>query len=120
MRDMSGLSEDEMANIALQDHSFEALLGIREQQKLVDNLIKLKGSFLFTMIQSKAGESEFSGFSNSVLKENQFRVLAFDSLDRMINKEFGIAITPFMDNWFKDKRLPGFLISPITAVNTVE
>ncbi len=118
MRDMSGLSEDEMANIALQDHSFEELLGIREQQKLVDNLIKLKGSFLFTMIQSKAGESEFSGFLTSVLKENQFRMLAFDSLDQMIYREFGIAIVPFMDNWFKDKRLPGFLISPVTAVNT--
>jgi ABC-type transport system involved in multi-copper enzyme maturation permease subunit len=118
MRDMSGLSEDEMANIALQDHSFEELLGIREQQKLVDNLIKLKGSFLFTMIQSKAGESEFTGFLRSVLKANQFGVLAFDSLDYLIVKEFGIAITPFMDNWFKDKKLPGFLISPIVAVNT--
>ena len=36
MRDMSGLSEDEMANIALQDYSFEELLMNKEQEKLVD------------------------------------------------------------------------------------
>ncbi len=118
MRDMTGLSEDEMANIALQDHSFEELLGIKEQQKLVDNLIKLKGNFLFTMVQSKAGETEFSNFLRSVLREKQFKVLTFDSLDYKLNNEFGITISPFMDNWFKDKKLPGFLISPITAVNT--
>ena len=46
MREMSGLSEDEMANIALQDYSFEVLLGNKDQEKIVDNLIKLKGDFL--------------------------------------------------------------------------
>jgi hypothetical protein len=118
MRDMSGLSEDEMANIALQDYSFEELLGNKDQEKIVDNLIKLKGDFLFTMIQSKAGETEFSAFLQNILNETQFKVLTFDSLDHRLNKEFDVAITPYMNNWFKDKKLPGFIISPVTAVNT--
>jgi len=118
MRDMSGLSEDEMANIALQDYSFEELLGNKDQVKIIDNLIKLKGDFLFTMIQSKAGETEFLAFLRSLLKESHFKVLTFDSLDHRLQSEFGVAIAPYMNNWFKDKRLPGFLISPVTAVNT--
>jgi ABC-type transport system involved in multi-copper enzyme maturation permease subunit len=118
MRDMTGLSEDEMANIALQDYSFEELLGNKDQLKIIDNLIKLKGDFLFTMIQSKSGETEFTNFLRQLLKESRFKVLTFDSLNNRLQKEFNVAITPYMNNWFKDKRLPGYLISPITAVNT--
>jgi ABC-type transport system involved in multi-copper enzyme maturation permease subunit len=118
MREMGGLSEDEMANIALQDYSFEELLLNKDHQKIVDNLIKLKGDFLFTMIQSKAGDKDFTVFMRNLLRANQFRVLTFDSLDNRLVAEFGVAITPFMNNWFKDKKLPGFLISPVTAVNT--
>ncbi len=118
MRDMTGLSEDESANIALQDNSFEELLGNKSQEKLVDNLVKLKGDVLFTMVQSKAGEAEFGTFLRKILKENQFKVLKFDSLDQQFGNAFGMTITPYMDNWFKEKKLPGYLISPVTAVNT--
>lgn len=118
MRDMTGLSEDESANIALQDYSFEELLGSKDHEALVDNLIKLKGDVLFTMVQAKAGETEFGQFLRKKLEENQFRVITFDTLDHQIGKEFGVTITPFMDNWFKERKLPGYLISPVTAVNT--
>jgi hypothetical protein len=118
MRDMTGMSEDEMANIALQDFSFEELLGTKEKKNLVDNLIKLKGDVLFTMIQSQAGEADFGGFLRKTLQENRFRVLPFDSLDQQLSQAFGITITPAMNNWFKEKKLPGYLISPVTAVNT--
>lgn len=80
MRDMTGLSEDESANIALQDYSFEELLGSKDHEALVDNLIKLKGDVLFTMVQAKAGETEFGQFLRKKLEENQFRVITFDTL----------------------------------------
>ncbi len=118
MRNISGLSEDEMANIALQDHSFEEMLKDKEQEYLIDNLMKLKGDALFTMIQAKVGEAQFAGFLRDQLRENRFRVIHFDSLDQALRKDFDVTIAPYMDNWFKDKRLPGFLISPINAVNT--
>lgn len=118
IRDMTGISEDELANIALQDRSFEELLASREQRHLVDNLIKLKGDVLFTMIQSETGEGDFGDFLRKNLADHRFRVLTFDSLDKKTERELGISISPVMNNWFKEKRLPGFLISPVTAVNT--
>jgi len=118
MRDVSGLSEDEMANIALQDYSFEELLANKDQEKIVDNLIKLKGDYLFTMIQSKAGDKDFTAFMKNLLNETRFRVLTFDSLDQRLSDEFGVTITPYMENWFTDKKLAGFLISPVSAINT--
>lgn len=118
MRDMTGMSEDEMANIALQDASFEELLASKEKRSLVDNLIKLKGDVLFTMIQAGAGEADFGAFLRKTLAESRFRVLPFDSLDLKVEQETGTSISPVMNNWFKEKRLPGYLISPVTAVNT--
>lgn len=118
MRDMTGLSEDEMASIALQDRSLEELLNDKEQKNLADNLIKLKGDVLFTTIQANAGESAFSAFLRDQLRSNQFKVIWFDDFDRQLDELFGVSLTPMMNDWFKGKQLPGYLFSPITAVNT--
>ena len=118
MRDMTGLSEDEMASIALQDRSFEELLQDSRQRKIIDNLIKLKGDVLFTNIQATAGEQEFTQFLRGMLRNNQFRMIRFDDFDQRLSEEFNIALTPMMDHWFREKELPGYLFSPVTAVNT--
>jgi ABC-type transport system involved in multi-copper enzyme maturation permease subunit len=118
MRNMTGISEDEMASIALQDRSFEELLNDKSQRNIADNLIKLKGDVLFTTIQSKAGESDFSRFLRSTLRENQFRVLMFSDFDTRLEEEFDIALTPLMNEWFRERNLPGYLFSPVSAVNT--
>lgn len=118
MRDMTGLSEDEMASIALQDRSFEELLKDDRQRKIIDNLIKIKGDVLFTNIQSTAGEAEFTQYLRGLLRNNQFKVIMFDDFDAGLYEQFDISLTPMMDNWFREKELPGYLFSPITAVNT--
>lgn len=118
MRDMTGMSEDEMASIALQDRSFEELLKDSRQRKIIDNLIKLKGDVLFTTIQATAGETEFTQFLRGMLRNNQFKVIRFDDFDRKLSEQFNIELTPMMNNWFRETHLPGYLFSPITAVNT--
>lgn len=118
MRDMTGMNEDEMASIALQDRSFEELLQDNSQRKIIDNLIKLKGDVLFTTIQSTAGETEFTQFLRGILRNNQFNIIRFDDFDQKLSGEFEIELTPMMDNWFRETHLPGYLFSPITAVNT--
>jgi hypothetical protein len=56
MRDMQGMSDDELANIALQDSTFEEILADPKQKKIVDNVIKLKGEVLFSMVEWRAGQ----------------------------------------------------------------
>ncbi|MCG6188786.1 golvesin C-terminal-like domain-containing protein [Maribellus maritimus] len=116
MRDMSGISEDEKANIALQDSTFEEILADVNQKAIIDNVIKLKGDALFSKIQYEAGMEEFATFLQNVLKEYRFKNISFEDFDQRIKNEFGIELIPIMDDWFKAKALPGFLISPITAV----
>ncbi len=118
MRDVTGMSEDEMASIALQDRSFEELLKDNRQRKFIDNLIKLKGDVLFTTIQATAGEREFTQFLRGMLRSNQFNMIRFDDFDRNLSEQFNIELSPMMNTWFRETHLPGYLFSPITALNT--
>ncbi|NQU51617.1 MAG: hypothetical protein HQ522_03665 [Bacteroidetes bacterium] len=111
-----GENEDVTANIALQDYTFEEILADTEQKQIIDNVIKLKGDVLFSMIQYKAGEEEFKDFLTQVLTENRFKNISFEEFDAKIKDEFEIELIPIMDDWFKAKALPGYLISPIKAV----
>jgi ABC-type transport system involved in multi-copper enzyme maturation permease subunit len=116
MSNMAGVSEDEMANIALQDSTFEEILANPEEKRIIDNVIKLKGDVLFSMVQWKAGQIEFEAFLQKVLNEYKFKNITFEEFDKLINSEFGIQLIPMMDEWFKAKSLPGYLISAINAV----
>jgi hypothetical protein len=116
MRDMTGMSEDEMANIALQDSSFAEILANTAQKTIIDNVIKLKGNVLFSMIQWKAGETEFGDYLRKILNDHKFANITFEEFDKGILEKFGIELTPIMEDWFKEKILPGYLFSPVTAV----
>ncbi len=116
MRNMQGMSDDELANIALQDSTFEEILADPKQKRIIDNVIKLKGEVLFSMVQWKAGQEEFEDFLREVLREYRFQNIDFEHFDQIINEKFGVRLIPMMDEWFKAKTLPGFLFSPIEAV----
>ena len=116
MRNISGTNEDEMATIALQDSTFEEILADPMQKRIVDNVIKLKGDVLFSMIQLKAGDVGFENFIRGILNDNKFKTISFSEFDKMVEGRFGISLTPFMENWFKEKSLPGYLFSPVKAV----
>ncbi len=116
LRNMSGGNEDEEANMALQSKTFAELLADTEQRKIIDNIIKLKGDVLFSLIQTKAGEAKFRLFLKRLLERSKFKTICFDEFDKMVNDEFGIALAPFMDTWFNGIGLPKYLISPISAV----
>ena len=116
MQDMQGLSGDEMANIALQDSTFEEILSDPKQKPIINNVIKLKGEVLFSTVQYKAGQEVFEDFLRELLREYRFKNISFEQFDNRINERFGVELTPLMDEWFQAKSLPGYIFSPIQAV----
>ena len=116
MRNMTGVSEDELANIALQDSTFAEILADINQKKIIDNVIKLKGDVLFSMVQWKAGQEEFEDFLRKILNEYKFKNISFEEFDQRINEEFDLELIPIMDDWFMAKTLPGYLFSTANAV----
>lgn len=116
MSNMQGQSADELANIALQDSTFEEILADPKQKSIINNVIKLKGDNLFSMIEWKAGQVEFQDFLRKTLNDYMFKNISFEVFDQKIKDEFGIELIPIMDQWFKAKTLPGYLFSPVKAV----
>jgi hypothetical protein len=116
MSNMQGQSPDELANIALQDSTFQEILADPKQKGIIDNVIKLKGDVLFSMIEWKAGQEEFQTFLRNLLNEYTHRNITFEVFSQKIYDQFNLELIPLMDEWFKAKTLPGYLFSGIKAV----
>ncbi len=116
MSNMNGESPEILANIALQDYSFEEILADPDQSDVVDEVIKLKGDVLFSTIKLEAGEEDFEDFLRAMLEKYKYQNISFEEFDDEIAKKFGIELEPMMNSWFKAKALPGYLVSPINGV----
>jgi hypothetical protein len=116
MNSMSGQSPDELANIALQDSTFQTIIADPKQKAKIESVIKLKGDVLFSMIEMKAGQEEFQAFLRNLLNEYTHKNIPFEVFTQKIYEKFNIDIIPLMDEWFKAKTLPGYLFSAVKAV----
>lgn len=111
VRQSSGSTQYELANMVLQEKSFAEILTLTENQDLIDNVIELKGDLLFSMMQAKADTQRFREFITRVLQENRFRNLSFEEFNQQLQDQFGVDLSQHMSRWFKEIELPRFLIS---------
>jgi len=120
MRNMQGMTENEQANLALLDYSFAELLNNPEKILIIDNVIQLKGSTLFSIIKRKAGDEAFDDFMFNFLKSIRFKSATIEEFNARIQQEFGTDLLPYMSKWFNSKELPGYLIGGMNAVNVLD
>ncbi len=120
MRDMQGMSEDEQGNLALLSQSFEEILNDPDQKKIVDNVIQLKGSALFSIIKRRTEDETFEDFLYEFLDRTKFKTTGIQDFNDALLQRFGIDLIPYMENWFSSKELPAFLIGNVNAVNVLD
>ncbi|MEZ5042862.1 MAG: hypothetical protein R2828_23405 [Saprospiraceae bacterium] len=115
VRQSSGSTQYELANMVLQEKPFSEILTLTENQALIDNVIELKGDMLFSMIQAKADTKNFRTFISRLLRENRFKNLDFNDFNAQLQTEFGVDVSQLMAKWFKETELPRYLISTPVA-----
>jgi len=120
MSGTQGMTEDEQANLALLDNSFDELLNDPDKVQIIDNIVQLKGQTLFSIIKRKAGDDAFNDFMYNYLKSIKFNTGTIENFSAEINQKFNTDLLPFMDKWFKSKDLPGYLIGNVTAVSLLD
>jgi ABC-type transport system involved in multi-copper enzyme maturation permease subunit len=120
MREMQGMTENEQANLALQDFSFAELLDDTTKSKIIDNVIQQKGQSLFSIIKRRTGDVAFDDFMFNFLKSIRFKGTTIEDFNDQIQSQFGADLMPFMDKWFNSKSLPGYLIGGVNAVNVLD
>ncbi|HET6557165.1 MAG TPA: hypothetical protein VFG54_07610 [Prolixibacteraceae bacterium] len=120
MRQFQGMTENEQANLALLDYSFAELLDDPSKVQIIDNVIQLKGSALFSIIKRKAGDEAFDDFMFYFLKSIKFNSTSIEDFNARIQQQFGTDLLPYMQKWFSSKELPGYLIGGVKAVNVLD
>ncbi len=114
IRRYAGLSEDERANIALQDKSFHDLLADRSKMQILDNVIKLKGEVLFLALKAHMQEAALlDTFLYKWLDARWFTAVPFDTLATALQQLSDLQLEKFMETWYNTTRLPGYLVSDI-------
>lgn len=120
LRNFQGMSENEEANLALLSYSFDELLQDKDQRQIIDNVIQLKSTSLFSIVKKKAGDEAFEDFLYNYLNDIKFKNSSIEDFNRDLKYEFGIDLIPYMQDWFSSKDLPAFLIGPVEAVNVLD
>lgn len=110
VRRNSGSTQEELANMVLQEKSFAEVLNLTENGPLIDNVIELKGEVLFSMIQAQTETGRFREFITRLMEEYHFKNLSFEIFESRIQAEFGVDISRYMEKWFNETTMPRFLI----------
>lgn len=115
VRRNSGSTQNELANMVLQEKTFAEILNLQENQELIDNVIELKGETLFSLIQAKANTDRFREFIGDLLVETRFQNLPFEYFNDRLQNEFGVDLSDHMNQWFNEIQLSRYRISTPVA-----
>ncbi len=111
VRRNSGSTQNELANMILQEKSFAEVLRLKEHKELVDNVIELKGETLFSLIEAKTDSDQFRDFVTELLEIRRFENFPFEDFVQKVDERFGIDITAQMDPWFNEIQLAKYAFS---------
>lgn len=115
-----GLTEEEKANLALTKQNLAEILNDPEQKEIVAQVLKMKGSYLFKLIESKIGTDNFQKFLVSLIKNNRFKSAEVRQMIAMLNEQYNFDIEPYFESWYQERQLPGFLISNVEAYKILD
>lgn len=119
-RNWRGLGDEELANLALQEQSFDKILVDTTDNETVYHVIRLKGFYLFTLLESKIGGEGFKKWLLSQLDENKFKVLDLANFGKALSDEYSLDIESQVDNWLYGDQLPGFLIGDLRSYEFID
>jgi len=114
-RRSSGSTQNELANMILQEKSFAEVLTLSENKPLIDNVIELKGEMLFSLVQAKTEGNRFREFITGLVQEKRFHNFKFETFEARLQAEFGVDLSRYMSEWFNETEMPRYLISPPVA-----
>jgi ABC-type transport system involved in multi-copper enzyme maturation permease subunit len=115
-----GITDEEKANLALMKQNLAEILVDPDKKDIVNSVLKLKGAYLFNLIQSKVDVDEFNNFISDVLKANAFRDTDVDVFVERLLKTLKFDLEPHFDDWYQSRKLPGMLIADVQAYKILD
>jgi len=120
MRDYNGMSNDERANMTLMSQNFNEILSDPNKTDVVENVMKIKGETLFSIIKYKVGDDAFDEFMHDFFHRYQFKATYMEDFIGEIKEKFDVNILEYMNEWFNSRELPAFLFGSVSAVKVIK
>ena len=115
-----GLSDEEKANLALMEQNLVEILADPEKKDIVNTVLKLKGNYLFKLIESKLGQEDFENFLTEFLNNNQFKNVDVNEMISLLKQRFNFDLEPYFNAWYEDRQLPAFIIADVNAYKVLD
>lgn len=109
-REINGISNNEKANLLMKEKSFKTLLGDVEHRDLLNNIIGLKGNWLFAAPEIRMGIQAFRDTVYQVLERNTFRNVQFEHLLDTLGRISGTDLVSQIADWDRPASLPYYTI----------
>jgi hypothetical protein len=110
IRQMNGISNNEKANLLMEQYPFKKLLSDVEHRDLLDNVISLKANFLFAPAERNIGYREYRDSLRNVLQQNKFTNLRFEDLLDTMGLIAGEDLRTPLETWNYPARLPVYIV----------
>ncbi|MPQ48147.1 hypothetical protein GCQ56_14160 [Marinifilum sp. N1E240] len=115
-----GISKTERINLELKKSTLKELTiaGINkaddnDEQIYVNDVLRAKGTHLFSLLNARYGEKDFTDFLINYVDTHQFQNSDFNEFDQAIKSNFDASIEEEVKDWYTTKKLPGFLIKDL-------
>ena len=115
-----GVTADEQANVLLETKSLPEILSDPAQRDVASDVMRIKGSYLFTTLQALAGAKDFKTYLSDFLVNNIFKDTDDTALLAGLRDRFGTDFTPFVEGWYSLKGVPSYVITGFRCTEVVE
>jgi len=119
-RFFTGLTDEEKANLALMKQNLAEILVDPDKKDIVNTVLKIKGAYLFNLIQSEINTDDFENFLISVLNSYHFKDTDVDNFINQLYRKTNFDLKPYFDAWYQSRELPGFLVADIKAYKILD
>jgi hypothetical protein len=118
-RQITGISNNEKANLLIQQHPFKDLLSNPQHRDLLNNVISLKANVLFAPAERNIGNTDFRDSLRAFLNMNRFTNVRFEHLletmSRIANEDLSAPIA----TWDTPANLPVYIVGTPEITNII-
>ncbi|MFC1725278.1 hypothetical protein ACFL4T_06600 [candidate division KSB1 bacterium] len=119
-RFFTDLSDQDRANFALTENSLKEILADPDLVENFNEIIKLKSSYLFSIIQGKKDTGDFEAFLKEYLDSIYLNDNPVEDFLDKFEERFGDNLEQHFDAWMNEKNLPAYVVSNLESYEILD
>lgn len=120
MSRMTGLGDNEKANLMLKVKSLKQIIAEEDDQVAVNRVLRAKGAYLLTWMEKQINNTGFEQYLLDYLYNNSYREIKYKELAASVAGKFNVELGSFLTEWYNATQLPAFGLGDYSVVETID